>query len=125
MYCNDIHAYIKTESCIEYVVPPAPQDIHVEVLLQGMRLLFNWTEVLPNCGFLHYVVKTNCCLVTSNQHRHFSVFNGTSFGCTVLSVSNVMRKSCTFEVKGVYCGNITGSSRKVILKSEFYVMCIL
>ena len=80
---------------------PPPDKVYITVVDIGLRqLTFNWSPVAPDCPAIHYnILSSNCgsCPTTTTH---------TTVTCTDIPTDGNM---CTFAVKTVVCGSITGS----------------
>ena len=91
--------------CFECIIAP-PSNLHVSHIDIGLiQLTFAWSPVAPDCSTVHYnILASNCgsCPPTTNY---------TNVTCANIPTAGSM---CTFAVRTVVCGNITGSKNSSI-----------
>ena len=105
---TDMHdvILIPTNDIIEFTTSP-PESISWITSFSQFNITrdFNWKSFLPHCPAVHYnILASNCgsCPTTTNH---------TTVTCADVPADSSM---CTFAVRTVICGNITGEPSQVL-----------
>ena len=95
------------DSVLTYSISAPPSYIYISHIDIGLiQLTFTWSPVAPDCPAIHYnILATNCgsCPTTTNR---------TAVTCTDVPTNE--GGMCTFAVRTVVCGNITGNKSDTI-----------
>ena len=84
--------------CTDPLHPPSEVSINLTDL-DSRQLTFTWRPVAPDCPAVHYnILASNCgsCPTTTNH---------TNVTCTAVQTD---RKTCTFALQSVLCGELVG-----------------
>ena len=105
-----------------YIVPfDPPNDVHLADAGPG-NLKFSWSPVANSCASLQYEINSTCGVCPT------SVTNSTSVLCTIDEVLSHDADKCSFKIRSVVCGNITGRWSDpvyVTLKGKICLICQL
>lgn len=97
---------------------PPPSNIHLADARQGY-LLFSWSRVANSCAALQYHISSTCGVCPN-------VTNITSALCTIDDAISHDTNMCSFKIRSVVCGNITGrwsDPIHVTLKGKICLIC--
>ena len=81
---------------------PPPADFHLADAGQGY-LLFSWSTVANSCVPLLYEINSTCGICPNAY-----VTNVTSALCTIDDAIPRDTNMCSFKIRSIVCGNITG-----------------
>ena len=97
-----------------------PDDIHLADASQEY-LLFSWSTVANNCASLQYEINSTCGVCPN-------ITNATSVSCAIGNTVSHKPKVCSFAVRSIVYGNVTGrwsDSINVKLKGIKFISLVI
>ena len=101
---------------------PLPPPTNVQLFdVNSEQLIFNWSPAESNCSTLQYSIESDCGTFTT------AVTTSTQATCSV-DLSAIADSMCTFAIRSVVCGNISGilsDPLSITLKVTVYIYVVI